>query len=130
MVLVNADKTTLAKRLIALSEPGVRGNYSRLYKRLKVLFKEDEVAARRGLEALARAHLIERESEYGRWRMHDLVRLFAAEYSDRHARTDSRAKAFRCCSSTISPRRAPLPRTWTTPSRTGQLGFPELRPGT
>ena len=38
-----------------------------------------EAAARRGLEALARAHLTEPGSVYGRWRMHDLIRLHSSE---------------------------------------------------
>lgn len=42
-----------------------------------VLAGIEVVQARRGLEALARAHLIERGGGYGRWRMHDLIRLFA-----------------------------------------------------
>ncbi|GAA3124181.1 ATP-binding protein [Streptosporangium carneum] len=46
-----------------------------------------DVPARRLLEGLAQAHLIERGSSYGRWRMHDLVRLFA----DRHGRADADA---------------------------------------
>jgi len=50
-------------------------------------FSTDAVAAmvelpantvRRLLEGLARAHLIERGSVYGRWRMHDLIRIYAA----------------------------------------------------
>jgi len=41
-------------------------------------------AARRGLEALARAHLIDRGSNYGRWRMHDLLRLYARQLSETH----------------------------------------------
>ncbi|WP_327687724.1 tetratricopeptide repeat protein [Streptomyces tubercidicus] len=34
------------------------------------------------LEDLARSHLIETGSEYGRWRLHDLVRLFAHELAE------------------------------------------------
>jgi tetratricopeptide (TPR) repeat protein len=37
----------------------------------------NSVRARRGLESLARAHLVERGVLGGRWRMHDLVRSFA-----------------------------------------------------
>jgi tetratricopeptide (TPR) repeat protein len=37
-----------------------------------------EAETRRALEALARAHLIERGVVYGRWRMHDLLRLYSA----------------------------------------------------
>jgi tetratricopeptide (TPR) repeat protein len=43
------------------------------------LTAQAQATTRRGLEALARAHLIERGIIYGRWRMHDLVRLFASE---------------------------------------------------
>jgi tetratricopeptide (TPR) repeat protein len=42
-----------------------------------VLAGLDAAEARRGLEALARAHFLERGATYGRWRMHDLVRLYA-----------------------------------------------------
>ena len=42
-----------------------------------VLTGLDLVQARRGLEGLARAHLVERGIGYGRWGMHDLVRSFA-----------------------------------------------------
>jgi tetratricopeptide (TPR) repeat protein len=45
-------------------------------------------AARMDLQALARAHLVEVGTPYGRWRMHDLVRSFsarlAAEDEERH----------------------------------------------
>ena len=39
----------------------------------------DRPAARRRLEALARAHLIDHGSSYGQWRMHDLLRLYARQ---------------------------------------------------
>jgi tetratricopeptide (TPR) repeat protein len=53
----------------------------------------DQPAARRGLEALARAHLIEHGSSYGRWGMHDLLRLYARYLSDADADTDRREEA-------------------------------------
>ncbi|MER7925942.1 tetratricopeptide repeat protein [Streptomyces sp. NPDC096057] len=49
-----------------------------------VLAGTDGTAARRDLRALARAHLVEVGTPYGRWRMHDLVRSF----SDRLAAED------------------------------------------
>ena len=45
--------------------------------------------ARRELESLARAHLIERSAAYGRWRMHNLVRSFANDL----ASSDSERRA-------------------------------------
>jgi tetratricopeptide (TPR) repeat protein len=51
-------------------------------------------AARHGLEALARAHLVEHGTIYGRWRMHDLVRLFADEHGQARAELDGRAQSF------------------------------------
>ncbi|MBT2542881.1 tetratricopeptide repeat protein [Streptomyces sp. ISL-44] len=49
------------------------------------LVQGKRAVVRRRLEALARSHLIERGASYGRWRMHDLVRLFAEELSSGHA---------------------------------------------
>jgi len=52
-----------------------------------------EAEARRGLEALARAHLIEPGSTYGRWRMHDLLRLHSAQHGQAEAAADQRPEA-------------------------------------
>jgi tetratricopeptide (TPR) repeat protein len=49
--------------------------------------------ARRSLEALARAHLIESSSTYGRWRMHDLIRLHSAYLGHSHGDGDQRPEA-------------------------------------
>ncbi|MGW4116298.1 ATP-binding protein [Actinosynnema sp. NPDC004786] len=51
-------------------------------------------AARRGLEVLARAHLVDPGAVYGRWRMHDLVRLHASRHGEREAVADGRDLAF------------------------------------
>ncbi|GIH59439.1 hypothetical protein [Microbispora siamensis] len=59
--------------------------------------------ARRLLEALHRAHLVERGGAYGRWRTHDLVRLYAGERArdqagpDRHEEARDRLLDH-CCS--------------------------------
>jgi tetratricopeptide (TPR) repeat protein len=53
-------------------------------------------ATRHDLEALARAHLIERGAPHGgcrRWRMHDLLRLYARQLSDADADADGREEA-------------------------------------
>jgi tetratricopeptide (TPR) repeat protein len=42
---------------------------------------------------LARAHLIEPGTSYGRWRMHDLLRLYARQLLDAHAADDGREQA-------------------------------------
>jgi tetratricopeptide (TPR) repeat protein len=55
---------------------------------------QPETDTRRGLEALARAHLIEASSAYGRWRMHDLVRLYADQHSRTRTGPDGRDEAF------------------------------------
>ncbi|MFH8593801.1 tetratricopeptide repeat protein [Streptomyces rimosus] len=48
---------------------------------------------RRGLEALGRAHLVEPGRVYGRWKMHDLVRLYAEEKHRQHTEQDDRSAA-------------------------------------
>ncbi|MFG2142450.1 ATP-binding protein [Streptomyces sp. NPDC048650] len=53
-----------------------------------VLAGQDVRTTRRQLEALARAHLIERGGAYGRWRMHDLVRLHTEEQQHKRAEAD------------------------------------------
>jgi tetratricopeptide (TPR) repeat protein len=52
-----------------------------------------EAETRRGLEALARAHLIEPGSAYGRWRMHDLIRLHSTHHGYNRAGADQRPEA-------------------------------------
>jgi tetratricopeptide (TPR) repeat protein len=58
-----------------------------------VLTDTDAATVRHQLEALGRAHLIDAGSAYGRWRLHDLVRLYADELSRREAGRDKRAEA-------------------------------------
>ena len=49
--------------------------------------------ARRVIGRLARAHLVEPASGAGRWRMHDLLGLYARELSDAEAAADEREQA-------------------------------------
>lgn len=53
----------------------------------------EERAVRQYLEELARAHLLESGSAYGRWRMHDLLRLYALELSEAHAQEQGQEEA-------------------------------------
>ncbi|XVS67775.1 tetratricopeptide repeat protein [Actinosynnema sp. CA-299493] len=53
----------------------------------------DERTARRIATELARAHLIEHGTASGRWRMHDLVRIYAVEQGERNAEADDRGAA-------------------------------------
>ena len=56
----------------------------------------DTPATRHDLEALARAHLIERSTSHGnyrRWQIHDLLRLYAGELPEEHAQADGREQA-------------------------------------
>jgi tetratricopeptide (TPR) repeat protein/transcriptional regulator with XRE-family HTH domain len=58
-----------------------------------VLAGTGDTEARRILESLARAHLIEPASVYGRWRMHDLVRLYAQRLGREKAESDGQVQA-------------------------------------
>jgi tetratricopeptide (TPR) repeat protein len=49
--------------------------------------------ARAVISQLVRAHLIESAAVEGRWRMHDLLRLYALQVSDAHADADGREQA-------------------------------------
>jgi tetratricopeptide (TPR) repeat protein len=53
-----------------------------------------ETEARQGLQALARAHLIEHGNSDERWRMHDLIRLYSAHHGHAHAGADQRPDGF------------------------------------
>ncbi len=53
----------------------------------------DPYTAEELLQALARGHLIEPGAVYGRWRMHDLMRLYAAEQGEERGETDHPGRA-------------------------------------
>ncbi|MEJ8673009.1 ATP-binding protein [Streptomyces sp. MS1.AVA.1] len=53
----------------------------------------DPIEVEQLLHDLARAHLIEPGHSWGRWRLHDLVRLYADEHGRTSADTDQRTKA-------------------------------------
>ncbi|MGO1054766.1 ATP-binding protein [Crossiella sp. CA198] len=57
------------------------------------LLATDSRHTRRCLESLARAHLLEPGSAYGRWRMHDLIRDYATEHGQANAGSDHREAA-------------------------------------
>ncbi|MEV6056548.1 tetratricopeptide repeat protein [Streptomyces sp. NPDC052107] len=53
----------------------------------------DQPATEELLQDLARAHLIDPGHTWGRWRLHDLVRLYADQHGHTQADTDQRAAA-------------------------------------
>ena len=56
---------------------------------------------RRVLAGLARAHLVEAApGAAGRWRMHDLLRLYAQRLSDEHAEAEGGSRPATGCSAT------------------------------
>jgi tetratricopeptide (TPR) repeat protein len=59
-----------------------------------VLAGIDDTEARHTLESLARSHLIEPTSISGRWRMHDLVRLYSDQIGQTNGQPDARSRAF------------------------------------
>ena len=75
---------------------------SRLYRSVLAAFAErghrvlvvvDEPYTEELLQDLARAHLVEPGAIWGRWRLHDLVRLFASELGHQQASADRRHAA-------------------------------------
>lgn len=60
---------------------------------LSALAHLDERATRRGVETLRRAHLVEPVSR-GRYRLHDLLRVYAIELSENHDPESARQRAF------------------------------------
>jgi tetratricopeptide (TPR) repeat protein len=58
-----------------------------------VLADRRELVTRRMLAELARAHLIEAAAVRGRWRMHDLIRIYAEQAPSHHSAADERQRA-------------------------------------
>ncbi|MER6569457.1 tetratricopeptide repeat protein [Streptomyces sp. NPDC001093] len=83
-----ADRARLLRLLAVAPGPEVS-------EEVAVVLAGAEVSPLRGLKALARAHLVERGSGRGRWRMHDLVRAFGAGVSTRHSLFREEADAAR-----------------------------------
>jgi tetratricopeptide (TPR) repeat protein len=57
------------------------------------LADRDEPVARRMLAELARAHLVEPAPVRGRWRMHDLIRIYAERVPSHYSQADERQRA-------------------------------------
>lgn len=91
VVLGAADGATILQSFKKLADNSTPLTNRRFFVLLKSLIETDRAITRRALEALARAHLIERGSKYGRWQMHDLIRLFATENGLKRAQQDRRA---------------------------------------
>jgi tetratricopeptide (TPR) repeat protein len=68
---------------------------------------QERPVVRRALESLARAHLVEHGTAYGRWRMHDLVRRYALEHGlDRTEDDDGNAATGRLIDYYVTTTRA------------------------
>ncbi|GAA2707321.1 MULTISPECIES: tetratricopeptide repeat protein [Streptomyces] len=102
--LTSEDATVRAA--FALSYAHLRPDQARLFRLLSLnpgpdlsteaaarLADTDPHAAEELLRALARGHLLEAGATYGRWRMHDLMRLYAAELGEAHGTEDAAARA-------------------------------------
>src|SRR3569833_765104 len=88
-----------------------------------------ESDVRRNLEALARALLIEPGSVYGRWRMHDLIRLHSAQHGHAQAGADHRAQALtRLLAYYLAPTRAATARLGPTVADPAARGFATREP--
>ncbi|MBA4864019.1 tetratricopeptide repeat protein [Streptomyces sp. PSKA54] len=89
-----------------LSYQRLSGDHARLFRLLPLhagpdlstesaahLADTDQPRAEELLQDLARAHLIDPGRTWGRWRLHDLVRLYADQHGHTHTDTDQRATA-------------------------------------